>query len=104
MGNPPIDFFHFPIKDGRLILSESYALPIRTTASGTVLTGIRPEAWEPGSGIRVTIETLEQRGRDVLAGFTLTGAKGKAVSYTHLDVYKRQLLSSLCPWICLREL
>ena len=79
MGNPPIDFFHFPIKDGRLILSESYALPIRTTASGTVLTGIRPEAWEPGSGIRVTIETLEQRGRDVLAGFTLTGAKGKAL-------------------------
>ncbi len=79
MGNPPIDFFHFPIKDGRLILSESYALPIRTTASGTVLTGIRPEAWEPGPGIRVTIETLEQRGRDVLAGFTLTGAKGKAL-------------------------
>lgn len=79
MGNPPIDFFHFPIKDGRLILSESYALPIRTTASGTVLTGIRPEAWEPGPGIRVIIETLEQRGRDVLAGFTLAGAKGKAL-------------------------
>ena len=72
----PIDMY---LKDGRLILSESYALPIRTTASGTVLTGIRPEAWEPGPGIRVTIETLEQRGRDVLAGFTLTGAKGKAL-------------------------
>lgn len=79
MGNPPIDFFHFPIKDGRLVLSEDYALPIRTQASGTVLTGIRPEAWEPGPGVQVKIETLEQRGRDVLAGFTLAGSKGKAL-------------------------
>ena len=30
LGNPPIDFFHMPIRDGKLFLSEQYSISVKT--------------------------------------------------------------------------
>ena len=79
LGNPPIDFFHMPIRDGKLFLSEEYSISVKTEVQGEAYVGIRPEAWGVGKDLYVTAETVEQRGKDVLVGFHLAGVKTRAI-------------------------
>lgn len=79
LGNPPIDFFHMPIRDGKLFLSEQYSVSVKTEVQGEAYVGIRPEAWGVGKDLYVTAETVEQRGKDVLVGFHLAGVKTRAI-------------------------
>ena len=79
LGNPPIDFFHLKLEDGQLQISGQYGLKTRTSVSGEVLVGIRPEAWGPGEDLSVTVESVEQRGKDMLVSFELAGVKARAI-------------------------
>ena len=55
LGNPPIDFFTAPVRDGKLHLAEGFDIPVRTEARGDVCVGIRPECWGLGDGVCVTV-------------------------------------------------
>lgn len=79
LGNPPINFMELEVSGGILRFSEDYGIPIKTAASGSVLAGVRPECWASGDGIRVTAQSVEQRGKDVLVTFGLGGTKARAV-------------------------
>ena len=79
LGSPPIDYFHFPVRDGRLWITESYSLPMDIRHDGGILTGIRPEAWGRGDDLRVQIQTVEHRGKEILVTFALAGTKTRAL-------------------------
>ncbi|WP_295690238.1 ABC transporter ATP-binding protein [uncultured Oscillibacter sp.] len=79
LGSPPIDYFHFPVRDGRLWITESYSLPMNIRHDGGILTGIRPEAWGRGNDLQVQIQTVEHRGKETLVTFVLTGTKTRAL-------------------------
>lgn len=79
LGNPPIDYFHFPMRDGRLWITESYSLPMNIRHDGGILTGIRPEAWGRGNDLQVQIQTVEHRGKETLVTFALAGTKTRAL-------------------------
>ncbi|MBM6910642.1 ABC transporter ATP-binding protein [Oscillibacter valericigenes] len=79
LGSPPIDYFHFPVRDGRLWITESYSLPMNIRHDGGILTGIRPEAWGRGNDLQVQIQTVEHRGKETLVTFVLAGTKTRAL-------------------------
>ena len=79
LGSPPIDYFHFPVRDGRLWITESYSLPMDIRHDGGILTGIRPEAWGRGNDLQVQIQTVEHRGKETLVTFALAGTKTRAL-------------------------
>ena len=79
LGSPPIDYFHFPMRDGRLWITESYSLPMNIRHDGGILTGIRPEAWGRGNDLQVQIQTVEHRGKETLVTFALAGTKTRAL-------------------------
>ena len=79
LGSPPIDYFHFPMRDGRLWITESYSLPMNIRHDGGILTGIRPEAWGRGNDLQVQIQTVEHRGKETLVTFALAGTKIRAL-------------------------
>ena len=79
LGSPPIDYFHFPMRDGRLWITESYSLPMDIRHDGGILTGIRPEAWGRGNDLQVQIQTVEHRGKETLVTFALAGTKTRAL-------------------------
>lgn len=79
LGSPPIDYFHFPMRDGRLWITESYSLPMNIRHEGGILTGIRPEAWGRGNDLQVQIQTVEHRGKETLVTFALAGTKTRAL-------------------------
>lgn len=79
LGSPPIDYFRFPLRDGRLWLSQDYSLPMEVAPDGKVLTGIRPEAWSRGTDLQVQIQTVEHRGKEALVSFTLAGSRARAL-------------------------
>lgn len=79
LGSPPIDYFHFPMRDGRLWITEGYSLPMNIRHDGGILTGIRPEAWGRGNDLQVQIQTVEHRGKETLVTFALAGTKTRAL-------------------------
>ena len=79
LGSPPIDYFHFSMRDGRLWITESYSLPMNIRHDGGILTGIRPEAWGRGDDLRVQIQTVEHRGKEILVTFALAGTKTRGL-------------------------
>ena len=79
LGSPPIDYFHFSMRDGRLWITESYSLPMNIRHDGGILTGIRPEAWGRGNDLQVQIQTVEHRGKETLVTFALAGTKTRAL-------------------------
>lgn len=79
LGSPPVDYFHFPMRDGRLWITESYSLPMNIRHDGGILTGIRPEAWGRGNDLQVQIQTVEHRGKETLVTFALAGTKTRAL-------------------------
>ena len=79
LGSPPIDYFHFSMRDGRLWITESYSLPMNIRHDGGILTGIRPEAWGRGDDLQVQIQTVEHRGKETLVTFALAGTKTRAL-------------------------
>ena len=79
LGSPPIDYFHFPVRDGRLWITERYSLPMDIRHDGGILTGIRPEAWGRGNDLQVQIQTVEHRGKETLVTFALAGTKTRAL-------------------------
>ena len=79
LGSPPIDYFRFPLRDGRLWITEGYSLPMDVRHEGGILTGIRPEAWGRGDALQVQIQTVEHRGKDTLITFGLAGTRARAL-------------------------
>ena len=79
LGSPPIDYFRFPLRDGRLWLTETCSLPMAVQHSSEILTGIRPEAWTRGDDLQVQIQTVEHRGKETLISFELAGTRARAL-------------------------
>ena len=79
LGNPPISYFRFPVQDGCLQISDTCRLPLSLRHEGTVVTGIRPEAWRKGDGLAVQVQAVEQHGKDNQITFQLAGTKARAL-------------------------
>lgn len=79
LGNPPIRFFSGEAERGAVRLSERRTLRFRTDYTGPVTLGIRPEAWQPGEDVRVTVAGVEIRGREQFVSFPLLDGKGLAI-------------------------
>ena len=79
LGNPPISYFHFPVRDGQVEVSDSCRLPLNLPHEGDVITGIRPEAWRKGGDMAVEVQAVEQHGKDHQITFTLAGVKARAL-------------------------
>ena len=79
LGNPPISYFRFPVRDGCLQISDTCRLPLSLRHEGAVVTGIRPEAWRKGDGLAVQVQAVEQHGKDNQITFQLAGTKARAL-------------------------
>ena len=78
LGSPSITFFDMKAEGSKLQIADGYS--VETTAEDSeVCVGIRPEAWALGNGIRVKVENVEMRGKDLIVAFTLGGVKTCAI-------------------------
>ena len=80
LGNPMISYLNVRAGEGRVALEDGTVLPLAADLVGSFRLGIRPEAWVPGDGLRVTLTRVEQRGQDQIIEFTLAGQKVKAIA------------------------
>ena len=80
LGNPMISYLDVRAEGGRIALADGTVLPLPGTLEGSFHMGIRPEAWVPGDGVRVTLTRVEQRGQDQIVEFALAGQKIKAIA------------------------
>ena len=80
LGNPMISYLDVRAEGGRIALADGTVLPLPGTLEGSFRMGIRPEAWVPGDGVRVTLTRVEQRGQDQIVEFALAGQKIKAIA------------------------
>ena len=80
LGNPMISYLNVRAGEGRIALEDGAVLPLAADLVGSFRLGIRPEAWVPGDGVRVTLTRVEQRGQDQIIEFTLAGQKVKAIA------------------------
>ena len=80
LGNPMISYLNVRAGEGRVALEDGTVLPLAADLTGSYRLGIRPEAWVPGDGVRVTLTRVEQRGQDQIIEFTLAGQKVKAIA------------------------
>jgi len=78
LGSPSITFFDMQVSGGRLQVTDGYSVET-TAADGMVCAGIRPEAWALGDGIRVKVNGIEMRGRDLIVSFMLGNVKTCAI-------------------------
>ncbi len=79
LGNPPIDFFTLPVREGKMQLAPGCEIPVRTEVSGDICVGIRPECWGLGDQVQVTVLAVENRGKEVQITFDLDGKHGRTL-------------------------
>lgn len=79
LGNPPIDFFTLPVREGKMQLAPGCEIPVRTDISGDICVGIRPECWGLGDQVQVTVLAVENRGKEVQITFDLDGKQGRTL-------------------------
>lgn len=79
LGNPPIEYYNFPVRDRWLWITENYRVPAAVRNNGEIVTGIRPEAWGKGNDLQVQVQSVEQHGKDTQITFTLAGVKARAL-------------------------